>query len=163
MMNLFSCQPTKDLPTVHDLDIDKYLGQWYEIARLPNSFEKGLDCVTANYSLKKNGKIEVINKGFLIEDRPNFKIANGTAWRPDNNKEGQLKVTFFWPFAGKYYVITLDEDYQYALVGDPSRKYLWILSRSKTMEPEILNGLMQTAKTNGFDTEQMIMVNQTCN
>lgn len=162
-MNLFSCQPSKDLSTVQDLDIDKYLGQWYEIARLPNSFEKGLDCVTANYSLKNNGKIEVINKGFLIDDRPNFKTANGTAWRPDNTKEGQLKVSFFWPFAGKYYVIALDKAYQYALVGDPSRKYLWILSRSKNMESELLNGLMQTAKTNGFDTESMIMVNQTCN
>jgi len=131
MISFLSCKPSQNLSTVEKVDIKKYAGQWYEISRLPNSFEKGLHCVTATYTLKKNNKIEVLNKGYSIKDRGKFSTAKGTAWVPNSEYPGRLKVRFFWPFSGNYYIISLDEEYNYALVGDPSRKYLWILSRTK--------------------------------
>lgn len=149
------------LPTVPSLDIEKYLGTWYEIARLPNSFEKDLVCTTANYSLKPNGKIAVVNSGYS-ETKKKQKSASGTAWVPDKNFPGRLKVTFFWPFAGKYYVISLDENYRHALVGDPSRKYLWILSRTKAMEEHDYQELVEIAGSNGFNVGALIRPRQDC-
>jgi apolipoprotein D and lipocalin family protein len=161
MASFLSCKTTQDLPTVEKVEISKYTGQWYEIARLPNSFEKGLECVTATYTQKSNGKIEVLNRGYS-SDKGRYKTAKGTAWIPDSNFPGRLKVTFFWPFSGNYYIISLDEDYQYALVGDPSRKFLWVLARSKTLETPIYDDLMKNAESNGFDINQVIKINQGC-
>ena len=161
MASLFSCKTTQDLPTVEKVDIPKYSGVWYEIARLPNSFEKGLECVTATYTQKSNGKIEVLNKGYSSE-KGSYKTAKGTAWLPDSKYPGRLKVTFFWPFAGNYYIISLEENYQYALVGDPSRKYLWVLARTKTLDLSIYDDLMKKAKSNGFDINKVIKINQEC-
>lgn len=152
---------TKELPTVDWVDVNKYTGQWYEIARLPNSFEKGLECVTANYSFKKNGKIEVLNKGYSL-DKGRYKTAKGTAWVPDSEFPGRLKVTFFWPFAGNYYIISLDKDYHHVLVGDPSRKYLWILSRTRELDEDVYSELMNTAGKHGFDTSAVVRINQDC-
>ncbi len=107
------------------VDIEKYTGQWYEIARLPNSFERGLKCTTATYTLKKNGKIKVLNKGYSIEETGKVSTAKGSAWIPDPDYPGRLKVSFFWPFAGNYYIISLDEKYENVLVKfkiDPSDK-----------------------------------------
>lgn len=162
-MSFFSCK-TKypKLETVKELDINKYLGTWYEIARLPNSFEIGLECVTANYSLLENGKIQVLNKGYLIEDNSKFKTAKGKAYIPDKNEPAKLKVTFFWPFYGDYWVLALDENYQYAMVGDESRKYLWILARKNSIDNEIYLKLIKEAKSKSFDVEKMIKVNQEC-
>ncbi len=162
ILNLSSCSTTRVLPTVDKVDINHYIGTWYEIARLPNSFEKGLECVTANYSMKKNGKIEVLNKGYSPGKKGEFKTARGTAWVPDINYPGRLKVSFFWPFAGDYYIISLDEAYKFALIGDPSRKYLWVLSRTRDLEMEIYTRLIGIAKENGFDTDQILVVNQNC-
>ena len=162
MINLLSCKTIKDLPTVKNVDIEKYSGQWYEIARLPNSFEKGLECVTAKYTVKKNGKIEVLNKGYSSENSGEFKTAKGTAWIPNAKYPGRLKVTFFWPFSGNYYIISLDENYKYALVGDPSRKYLWILSRRRSLESLTYSKLLDIAKNNGFDINNIININQDC-
>ena len=111
LLGLISCKASMELQTVEKVDIDSYLGTWYEIARLPNSFEKGLECVTATYSLKENGKIEVLNKGYSAEKKKGFDTAKGTAWIPDPDYPGRLKVTFFWPFSGDYYIISLDEAY----------------------------------------------------
>lgn len=161
-MSSFSFNNTaQELPTVEKVDLSKYAGMWYEIARLPNSFEKGLECVTATYTLKSNGKIEVLNKGYSAE-KGKYKTAKGTAQVPDMAYPGRLKVTFFWPFYGKYYIMALDENYQYVLVGDPSRKYLWILSRSRTLDEPIYSELMALAKTQGFDTDQVIRIDQNC-
>ena len=162
MINLLSCKTIKDLPTVKNVDIEKYSGQWYEIARLPNSFEKGLECVTAKYTVKKNGKIEVLNKGYSSENSGEFKTAKGTAWIPNAKYPGRLKVTFFWPFSGNYYIISLEKNYKYALVGDPSRKYLWILSRSRNLESLTYSKLLDIAKNNGFDINNIIKINQDC-
>ena len=161
MASLFSASPAQDLPTVEKVDLTKYAGTWYEIARLPNSFEKGMTCVTATYTLKENGKVKVLNKGYLA-DKGKYKTAKGTAWVPDGGYPGRLKVTFFWPFAGNYYIMALDEGYAYALVGDPSRKYLWVLARTKTLEESIYSELMALAKNKGFDVEQVMRIDQSC-
>lgn len=162
MMSFLSCKTTENLPTVQDIDISRYAGQWYEIARLPNSFEKGLECVTATYTLKKGDKIEVLNRGYSVEKAGKVSTAKGRAWVPDPEFPGRLKVSFFWPFAGNYYIISLDQEYKYVLVGDPSRKYLWVLSRSKELDNTIYTKLLDIAKSNGFDIDNVIMVNQEC-
>jgi apolipoprotein D and lipocalin family protein len=162
LLNLFSCKTNRDLSTVNEVNLEKYAGQWYEIARLPNKFEKGLKCVTATYSLKKNEKIEVLNKGFSTEKIGEAKSVKGTAWIPNPEFQGRLKVSFFWPFAGNYYIISLDEEYQYVLVGDPSRKYLWILSRTKQLDEIIYSRLLDIAKQKGFKVEEVIIVDQNC-
>lgn len=156
-----SCMTTKELPTVDRVDVDKYSGLWYEIARLPNSFEKGMECVTANYTLKKNGKIEVLNRGF-IEEKGKYKTARGTAWIPSSEFPGRLKVTFFWPFSGNYYIISLDEEYAHVLVGDPSRKYLWVLSRTRELDESIYSELMGIAERNGFDSSAVLRIRHDC-
>ena len=161
MASLLSCKTTQDLPTVEKVDISKYTGQWYEIARLPNSFEKGLECVTATYTQKSNGKIEVLNRGYS-STKGSYKTAKGTAWVPDSKYPGRLKVTFFWPFSGNYYITSLDENYQYALVGDPSRKYLWVLARTKTLDTSIYEDLLNHAENNGFNIQEVIRINQGC-
>jgi apolipoprotein D and lipocalin family protein len=163
MFNFFYSSSTKELPTVAKVDIQKYAGQWYEIARFPNRFEKGLVCVTANYSVKENGKIEVINSGHLTDDIQKIKTAKGIAWIPNEKYPGRLKVRFFWPFSGKYYIIALDRNYQYVLVGDPSRKFLWVLSRTKVLSDEVYSKLLEIAKENGFDIGKLIRINQDCN
>ena len=133
IMGLFSCNSDKDLSTVESLDLNKYKGLWYEIARLPNRFEKNLECVTARYTLDAKGKVIVENSGYNTKSL-DMESITGKAWVPDSTTPGVLKVRFFWPFAGDYYVIDVDEDYQTALVGSPDRKYLWILSRSTNIE-----------------------------
>ncbi len=162
MASLFSSTSAQELSTVDQVDIEKYAGTWYEIARLPNSFERGLKCVTATYTLKDNGKIEVLNKGFSSGTKGKWKTARGSARVPDQNYPGRLKVTFFWPFAGNYYILALDEQYQYALVGDPSRKYLWVLARSSSLDQDIYTRLMEHAKKDGFDIQQVLKVEQDC-
>lgn len=161
MVSLFSCRTAQDLPTVQEVDIQSYMGLWYEIARLPNNFEKGLECVTATYTLKRNGKIEVLNRGYSSE-KGEYRTARGTARIPDPGEPGRLKVSFFWPFSGNYYILVLEENYRYALVGDPSRKYLWVLSRTKQMEEDTYNGLLDHAREFGFKTEQVRETAQDC-
>ena len=163
MAGLFACSTQSELKTVDNVDIEKYSGIWHEIARLPNSFEKGMECVTATYTLKENGKIQVLNKGYTINGDGKYSTAKGKAWILDKNYPGRLKVSFFWPFVGNYYIIELDDNYQHALVGDPSRKYLWILSRTKQMEEKVIDELMSIAEENGFLIENVIRVNQDCN
>jgi lipocalin len=162
LMNLYSCKATRELSTVDEVNIERYAGRWYEIARLPNKFEKGLKCVTATYSLKKNGKIEVLNKGFSTDKIGKSNTAKGSAWIPDANYPGRLKVSFFWPFAGNYYIISLAEDYQYVLVGDPSRKYLWILARTKKLDDAIYSKLIEFARQKGFKVEDVEKIDQDC-
>lgn len=165
LMGIFSlfgsCKTTTELSTVKELDIEKYMGIWYEIARLPNSFEENMKCVTAIYSIKDNGKIEVLNKGYNTEKK-SFNTAKGIAKMPDSNLPGQLKVSFFWPFFGDYYIISLDKDYKYALVGDPSRKYLWILAREPKLDTDSYNKLIQIAKDKGFAVEEIYNTPHDC-
>lgn len=159
LLGIMSCQ-SQDLVTVKSLDVSKYAGTWYEIARLPNKFEKDLEFVTATYELMENGKIKVINRGISISKPDKKSEITGKAWVPNPDFPGRLKVQFFWPFAGAYWVIALDSNYRYALVGDPSRKYLWILSKDKQLNQETFEKLVQIAKENGFDTDKLLRVKQ---
>jgi apolipoprotein D and lipocalin family protein len=160
---LTGCQTIKhDLPVVKSIDLNKYAGKWYEIARLPNKFEEGLECVTANYTLLENGKVEVLNQGHLVTNHSKIKSAKGKAYIPDKTESGKLKVTFFWPFYGDYWIIDLGEDYEFALVGDPSRKYLWILCRQKKIDEKNYLRLLESAKMNGFDISKIQKIDQSC-
>ena len=166
---LLSCQidtsntmKKNELPTVAAVDINKYAGTWYEIAKFPNSFEKGLTCITATYSLRADGKIGVLNKGHKISDPGKIQESKGKAWIPDPAYPARLKVQFFWPFAGNYYIMDLDADYEYALVGDPSRNYLWILCRTKQMDEAIYGRLTAKAKSLGFDISRIELTPQDC-
>jgi len=161
MLKMIPVQSGVDLPTVKELDLERYKGTWYEIARLPNSFEKGLECVTATYTPGKKGKIDVLNKGFS-DKKGKYKSSRGKAWVPDGKYPGRLVVSFFWPFAGNYYIMALDEEYRYALVGDPSRKYLWILSRTPEMEDGTWSKLVNIAAGEGFNTGALVKIRQDC-
>jgi apolipoprotein D and lipocalin family protein len=147
---------------VQSVDLNRYTGVWYEIARLPNSFEKNLKCVTANYTLREDGRITVLNKGHRISNPSEVSSSEGVAWVPDKNVPAKLKVRFFWPFSGNYWIIHLDKDYKYVLVGDPSFKYLWILCREKVMEEETYRMLLDKAVLEGFDIKPIIKVEQDC-
>ena len=151
-----ACKTPKPLDVVPDFDVTKYTGTWHEIARLPNSFEKNLNRITATYSLMDNGKIKVENKGYLINNPSKQKSIVGKAYIPDSKVPAKIKVTFFWPFYGNYWVLAIDKDYQNALVGDPSRKYLWLLSRNDTMDNATYKTLENIALKKGFDVSKLI-------
>ena len=151
------------LKTADKVYVNKYMGTWYEIARLPNSFEKGLECVTATYSLKENGDLKVTNRGRSIDDPSNIDEANATAWVVDTASNAKLKVRFFWPFTGDYWIIALDKDYQYAMVGAPSRQYLWILSRQPKLDEVVTKSLLDSASRAGFDISKVERIYQDCN
>jgi len=137
--------------TVEYVDIPRYMGTWYEIAKFPQWFEKGLVGVTANYTLLPNGKVRVINSGYIKDFNGKLKVANGKAKVVDKKTNAKLKVSFFWPFYGDYWILELGKDYEYAVVGDNSRKYLWILSRTTQMEETLYNELLARIKSKGFD------------
>lgn len=150
----------KSMTPVNDFEINKYLGKWYEVARLDHSFERGLSKVSAEYSLKDDGGVKVINRGFSKEDNE-WQEAEGKAYFVDAADEGYLKVSFFGPFYGSYVVFDLDKkDYQYAFVSGPNNDYLWLLSRTPTVTPEMLESFIKQSKNLGFDTDQLIYVEQ---
>ncbi len=144
---------------VSDFELDRYLGQWFEIARLDHSFERGLDCVTATYSLRDDGGVRVINRGYNLEEQA-WDEAEGRAYFIDDESVGRLKVSFFGPFYGGYNVLELDEEYQWALVAGPNRDYLWILSRTAEMDSATEDRLRQRAAELDFPTDELIDVNQ---
>jgi len=145
------------LEVVPHVDLNRYLGNWYEIARLPARFQEGCTDTTATYALSEDGSISVLN-----ECRKNGKVkqAKGKAKVVDKNSGAKLKVTFFWPFYGDYWIIDLGKDYDYAVVGTPSRKYLWILSRTPKMDTKLFSQLIESVKSKGFDVNRLIIANQ---
>ncbi|MDQ7734064.1 lipocalin family protein [Halomonas sp. SpR1] len=144
---------------VSGFELDRYLGEWFEIARLDHSFERGLDCVTATYSLRDDGGVRVINRGYNLEEQA-WDEAEGRAYFIGHESVGRLKVSFFGPFYGGYNVLELDEEYQWALVAGPNRDYLWILSRTAEMDSATEDRLRQRAAALDFPTEELIDVNQ---
>ena len=143
---------------VKEFDLNKYLGTWYEIARLDHSFERELERVTAQYSLRDDGGVRVINKGFSITENK-WKEAEGKAYFVRSRNEGYLKVSFFGPFYGSYIVFELDrERYQYAFVSGPDTSYLWLLSRTPTVSKELVDRFVKRSKELGFDTDNLIFV-----
>jgi apolipoprotein D and lipocalin family protein len=142
------------LPTVKKVDLEQYTGTWYEIARFEHFFEKGCKNVTATYELKNDGDVRVINRCTMIENNEK-KVATGVAY-PIDNTNSKLKVSFFRPFYGDYWILDLDENYKYALVGSPSREYLWILSRTKTISDKTKNSILKKLPDLQFDKEKFI-------
>ncbi len=147
------------LTPVDNFDVNRYLGTWYEIARLDHRFERGLEQVSAHYSLNPDGSIKVINRGYDPEQRQ-WQEAEGTAKFVGEPTRGQLKVSFFGPFYGGYNVLQLAPDYRYALVSGPDRDYLWILARTASLPEQDLTFLVAEAQRMGFATEQLIYVRQ---
>ena len=141
-----------------DFDLSRYLGRWYEIARLDHSFERGLDHVTAEYALRDDGGVSVVNRGYA-RDKGEWKMAKGKAYFVESESTGYLKVSFFGPFYGSYVVFELDtQDYQYAFVSGPDKTYLWLLARTPTVEPAVMENFQRLSKQLGFDTSQLIFV-----
>jgi apolipoprotein D and lipocalin family protein len=146
---------------VKEFEIEKYLGKWYEIVRLDHPFERGLECVTAEYSLREDGGVKVVNRGFSVE-KNQWREAQGKAFFVNESNEGYLKVSFFGPFYGAYVVFELDRDnYQYAFVTGPNKSYLWLLSRTQTVASDLLTQFFGKAKKLGYETDKLIYVNQT--
>ena len=143
---------------VDNFRLERYLGKWHEIARLDHSFERGLSRVTAEYSLRADGGVRVLNRGYSAKTN-DWKEAEGKAYFVEATNQGYLKVSFFGPFYGSYIVFELDrENYQYALVCGPDKSYLWILSRTPDMKKDLKDKLIAKATARGFDTSQLIFV-----
>ena len=154
---LTGCLGAPDSVTpVQAFDINRYLGKWYEIARLDHSFEEGLDRVTAEYSLREDGGVNVTNRGFLTGEN-RWKEAQGKAYFVNGSDEGYMKVSFFGPFYGSYVIFELDRDeYQYAFVSGPDTSFLWLLSRSKKIDNSLIERFVARASSLGFDTSQLV-------
>lgn len=150
----------RGITPVESFELERYLGRWYEIARLDHRFERGLSRVTADYSRRPDGGIEVVNRGYHA-GKGEWTQVRGRAYPLDSPTRGSLKVSFFWPFYAGYHVIALDRgDYGYALVCGPSRDYLWILARTPSLDAEITRQLIAKAELLGFATDGLIFVDQ---
>ncbi|CAA0081575.1 Outer membrane lipoprotein Blc [Zhongshania aliphaticivorans] len=142
---------------VQNFEIDQFLGKWYEIARLDHSFERGMSQVSAEYSLRDDGGVKVLNKGYKAENQE-WKEAEGKAYFVGSQNEGYLKVSFFGPFYSSYVVYELEENYQYAFVSGANTDYLWLLSRSPEISAEVRQKFIEMSADKGFDTESVIWV-----
>lgn len=148
------------IKAVDGFDINRYQGAWYEIARLDHRFERGLEKISATYTLRDDGGVDVLNKGWNT-DTGEWREAQGKAYFVDRPDIGRLKVSFFGPFYGGYNIIELDEkDYSYSMITGPDRSYFWILSRTKQLPEATLQSLIAHAKALGFATDQLIFAKQ---
>ena len=148
----------ENVKPVDNFKLEKYLGKWYEIARLDHSFERGLTRITADYSLRDDGGVRVLNRGYSAKKNA-WKEAEGKAYFVKGSDQGYLKVSFFGPFYGSYIVFGLDhEKYQYSLVCGPDKSYLWILARGPKINEDLKNSLIEKAAASGFETSNLIFV-----
>lgn len=148
-----------DLKTVEHVDLDRYVGKWYELARYPNRFERECDRnVTAEYAKQNDGKIRVLNS--CVRAGGKTKRSEGRAKVEDKTTNAKLAVTFFWPFYGKYWVIDLGQKYEYAVVGEPSRKYLWILSRTPSLPESTYAEITGRLAAKGYDAGKLVKTRQ---
>jgi apolipoprotein D and lipocalin family protein len=143
------------LTTVESVELPRYLGTWYEIASYPQSFQEGCTATTASYSLRDDGKIDVLNRCRKGGLDGKIDEAKGRARVVDERSNAKLEVSFFGPFWGDYWIIDLDDEYRWAVVGHPSRDYLWILSREPRMEPEVYDGILVRLKEKHYDTSRL--------
>jgi apolipoprotein D and lipocalin family protein len=149
------------LKVVDSVDVQKYLGRWYEIARFQHGFEKSIVGATAEYSLRPDGRIQVVNSGFKKDLDGRYTEVKAVAWVPDSSKPGALKVKFFNLFTSDYLIFGLDQDkYSWALVGDDSRDFLWFLSRTPTVSDELLAKMKAIAVSQGYDLSGLYLVPQ---
>ena len=158
---LFGCTDIPEgIKVVDGFEVNRYMGTWYEIARLDHRFERGLNKISATYSLRTDGGVKVTNKGWN-EAKSKWEEAEGKAYFIDNPNQGRLKVSFFGPFYGGYNIFDLDKkNYAYAMISGPDKSYFWILSRTKQLPKATLEYLIQEAKLAGFATDKLIFVNQ---
>lgn len=161
LLTLMLCLSCSGLPEgaqpVRNFDKEKYLGKWYEIARLDVSFEKNLNNTTAEYSIREDGSIRILNRGYNTKKKKWTK-AVGKAKFVENEAIGQLKVSFFGPFYGGYNVVALDPEYKYALVAGSSLKYLWILSRKTSIPEEVKKDYLKRAQAIGYNTGELLWI-----
>lgn len=149
-----------DYTTITAFDLNRYLGKWYEIARYDHAFERGLVGTTAEYTLRDDGKIKVLNSGYLNGLNGSYQESVGKAKPNKNGEPGQLRVSFFGPFYGDYYILDLAPDYSYSVVGSSSPKYLWILSRTPQLSAEVQSKILHNLQKRGYDTTKLIWVKQ---
>lgn len=150
---------TVPLEVVERVDLERYAGRWYEIARYPNQFEQNCTGVTADYTLRDDGRVGVVNtcRAGSLDAEP--QRIDGTA-RTIDESNAKLRVQFFWPFEGDYWIIELADDYSYAVVGEPARRFLWILSREPQLDEAVLAGIMDRLPEFEYDPDRLIMVEQ---
>ncbi|MFO0837186.1 MAG: lipocalin family protein [Phycisphaerae bacterium] len=153
--------PAEPLDTVEYVDVERYMGTWYEIAKYPNGFQQGCSGVTAEYALREDGTVRVFNTcresdGETIKD-----TIEGFATVADKATNAKLTVYFFYPFGAPYWIIDLDEDYRYAVVGDPTRRFLWILSRAPTLDRALYDQILQRLPEKGYDPSRLELTPQT--
>lgn len=141
---------------VQYVDVGRYMGKWYEIARYPNRFQRGCIRSTAEYTLRDDGRVSVVNTCVKDEATGKTGTARGTAWVVDTTTNAKLKVRFFWPFSGDYWIIQLAEDYSYAVVGHPKKTYLWILSRTPDMDASVYRQITEKLVTQGYNPDMLI-------
>jgi apolipoprotein D and lipocalin family protein len=151
-----SAETQEPLTTVHHVDIPRYMGEWFEIASYPQWFSRNCYNTSANYTLRFDGKVDVLNKCHKGSPTGPIKTAKGVAYIANKDTNAELKVSFFWPFYGDYWIVELGEDYEYAVVSEPGRSSLWILSRTVDMDQEVLESLLDRLKNvHGFDLERL--------
>jgi len=156
LFGLSGCSGAPDgIEPVNHFELNRYLGKWYEVARLDHSFERGLNQVTADYSMRDDGGVKVINRGFNAEEGE-WSEAEGKAYFVQSADVAHLKVSFFGPFYGAYVVFELDSDYQYSFVSGPDRDYLWLLSRTPTPPDSVIKRFIERSSQLGFDTNALI-------
>ena len=145
------------LEVVEYVDLNRYLGKWYEIASYPAWFQKGCTASTAEYSMLPDGKIRVVNSCRKDSLDGKLKQSEGKAEVVDTTTNAKLKVWFFWPFKGNYWIIDLDPDYNWVVVGEPKRKYLWVLSRTPTMDESLYKDILSRLPQKGYDTSRLMV------
>ncbi|MBN1377658.1 MAG: lipocalin family protein [Gammaproteobacteria bacterium] len=144
---------------VKEFELERYLGKWYEIARFDHSFERGLESITADYSVREDGGLSVRNCGYSV-DKGKWRESNGKAYFVEDENTGYLKVSFFGPFYGSYVIFEIDKaEYKYAFVTSSSRSYVWFLARTPTVSQEQKNKFKETIKEKGFEPDNLIWVN----
>ena len=144
------------LGTVPHVDLGRYVGTWYEVANFPQSFQRGCTATTATYTLRSDGEIDVVNRCRKGSVQGPEKIARGRARVVDRSSNAKLEVSFFRPFWGDYWILDLGQNYEYAVVGHPSRDYLWILSRTPSLDPGVYDGIVARLAAQGYETSRLV-------
>lgn len=162
-MFLFGCKTMDKTPTaVGNVELNKYAGIWYDIASFPMRFQKGCHCTSAEYTLMPDGYVKVLNKCRKGSYQGDWTSITGKAFVVEGSNNTKLKVQFFWPFKGDYWIVKLDEDYQWAVVSSPKKDYLWILSRTRILDETLYHHLITTLNAEGYETDKLVKTPQQC-
>ncbi len=163
LLLIFSCTTPPEIKDEPVINYKLYQGKWYEIARLPNPVENGLNCITLTYEFQDEGVMTVTSKGVNKTDPEDIKTLSGRAWIPDEKAPDKIKIQFIWPITIDYVLLHIDEDKGYAILGSPYKHQLWILGRSPVVNDEDYAELLKIAEKNGFKIENLVKVDQSCN